>query len=197
MNVERLTHLIEILRQVESSHRPFDLTVWASTGVSPNTTSGSAEACGTSACALGYAALDPQFQAQGLALKANVYALSDTHFVERCIGEITVSTTDEFNEVMRRADVGMFDPVYGEERGFSAGAEFFGINREASNYLFDPDYYPQGFDAPILPAQVIARIEDLLANHGEPSEGYDADETFECEDDEEEDIVDETVKEGV
>lgn len=49
MNTERLQHLITILRQVPAED--FDMAVWK---------------CGTAACAVGWACLDPAFNEQGL-----------------------------------------------------------------------------------------------------------------------------------
>lgn len=75
MNLNRLERLISVLESVEAAGKAFDLTRW----IAPRdeverygTTTGSfdGEACGTACCALGYAALDPQFREEGLRLGA-------------------------------------------------------------------------------------------------------------------------------
>ena len=61
MNIERLNHLITILERVQSDPKEkvkFDMNVWINY-------------CGTSACAVGFACLDPIFQAQGLEIRDN------------------------------------------------------------------------------------------------------------------------------
>lgn len=54
MNIDRLQHLITVLEKVPPHH--FDMVNWT---------------CGSSACALGWAAQDREFKAQGLILLSN------------------------------------------------------------------------------------------------------------------------------
>ncbi len=56
MNIERLQHLITVLENVPAER--FDLAEWQ---------------CGTTACAVGWAALDPVFNKQGLRLTEGPY----------------------------------------------------------------------------------------------------------------------------
>jgi len=61
MNIERLNHLITILERVQNDPKEkaqFDMNFWINY-------------CGTSACAVGFACLDPVFQAQGLKIRDN------------------------------------------------------------------------------------------------------------------------------
>ena len=80
MNIERLTKLAELLYWVAAEHKPFDLTVWIndqdpySETFDPQRKAGE---CGTAACAVGYAACDPWFNAQGLSLVDGEPAIRD------------------------------------------------------------------------------------------------------------------------
>lgn len=64
MNVENLKHMVLILEEVIEADGGFNLDTWADAD----------EHCGTSCCAMGYAALDPKFIAQGLRLEVEIYA---------------------------------------------------------------------------------------------------------------------------
>lgn len=57
MNVDRLTRLAALLDRVQAEGRGFDMAWWKHRGD-----------CGTVACAVGWAASDPEFQAEGLRL---------------------------------------------------------------------------------------------------------------------------------
>jgi len=56
MNRDRLTRLVALLTRVEAEGRDFDMNFWAT------------KECGTSACAAGWAAMDPEFQIEGFYL---------------------------------------------------------------------------------------------------------------------------------
>lgn len=58
MNRERLTHLITVLEGVPK--KAFDIWLFRNE-------------CGTAACAVGWAGMDPVFQAQGFRLEVNAY----------------------------------------------------------------------------------------------------------------------------
>jgi len=80
MNIERLTKLAELLDKVALERRPFNLSVWVhktqdlcfmdvkDTAVASGLSEDEVEhhECGTVACAVGYACLDPWFNEQGL-----------------------------------------------------------------------------------------------------------------------------------
>lgn len=60
----------------------------------------------------------------------------------------------------------IFTPHFQGFTGYAAGAEFFGITREQSEYLFNPDEYESTYSEveKVTPADVIARIEELLGD---------------------------------
>lgn len=80
MNIERLTKLAELLDKVAAERKPFNLSVWVRSPAElvgmdledTATASGLAmeevasHECGTVACAIGHACLDPWFNEQGL-----------------------------------------------------------------------------------------------------------------------------------
>lgn len=69
MNIERLTKLAELLDKVAAANKPFNLAVWINDPDSETSDpQHKAGECGTVACAVGYAACDPWFNAQGLSL---------------------------------------------------------------------------------------------------------------------------------
>lgn len=86
MNIERLKRLEALLRRVHvkpAKHRQFDMNHWFETQVDEVNHTVKIDArgnckivvekpeCGTSACALGHAALDPVFQKAGLKMDYN------------------------------------------------------------------------------------------------------------------------------
>ena len=62
MNTERLEHLITIMQDVTILRKKFDMNAWATRDTNE---------CGTTCCALGWAALDPKCMAEGLYLQAS------------------------------------------------------------------------------------------------------------------------------
>lgn len=57
-----------------------------------------------------------------------------------------------------------YAPYFQGFTGYAAGAQFFGITRGQSEYLFNPDEYAPGLNEQVTPADVIARIEELLGD---------------------------------
>jgi hypothetical protein len=82
MNIDALKHLIVVLEQIKKEKRPFDLGNWVTYDQNNPT-------CGTACCAMGYAALDPVFQAAGLTIN-----VEDNDGVE-----ITIKTVKDFNKL--------------------------------------------------------------------------------------------------
>ncbi len=94
MNIERLQHLITILQNVKPE--TFDLSTWH---------------CGTVACAVGHACLDPVFLRQGLSLTA----VRGSHSLKR--------------------------PNYGPMAGWEAVELFFGLDQCQAAHLFSISKY--------------------------------------------------------
>jgi hypothetical protein len=118
MNIERLTHLITVLERVPPGH--LKMGNWA---------------CGTAACAVGWAAKDPVFNEQGFVLKGR-----------RSIAPVFVLD----------ATPGAYNPD-----NWDAVQLFFEIEFEDAWCLFGTNAYPA--DAEPAPADVIKRIRELLA----------------------------------
>lgn len=171
MNVERLTHLRDLLRADAANPEGcrFDLGAWsgfdhngdgsynntdfplkpeiaAVSSYNRTNIAGLAPqdvlqvlptmSCNTFVCALGLAALDPEFNKQGL-------------------------TFDLLGSTMIGATARMIPQFEGED-GMEAGAAFFGIGLEDSHYLFDPDSYdgtPKKAEGELFVAQ---RVDDLI-----------------------------------
>jgi len=165
MNLARMNHLITVLEGVERAKKRFDLTSWVSNKIDVDTCSGEkpvvAEACGTSACALGYAALDPVFQAEGLGFEV---AFADQF--GKCRTEM-VKDIASFNKAIKAPDFWRMDPIFGDREGLLAAREFFGITISAAGYLFDPETYDDGNSRPVLPSEVIERVREVMDNDGD------------------------------
>lgn len=134
MNLERLKHLRKILiaagdegQNLPAGHR-FDMSAWLRVSA-PETTEAIdpravAEAiiaggkpvveikCKTASCALGTAALDPEFKKLGLELRARKYG----------------------NEMIA-------DLHYDGKEGYTAAAAFFDLPHREAKHLFSPDAY--------------------------------------------------------
>lgn len=94
--------------------------------------------CNTFVCALGLASLDPEFNKQGLAF----------HVVP-----------------MHHSATAWMIPRFQGTTGMEAGAAFFGISLEDSQYFFDPDSYsdtPTHAEGELFVAQ---RIDDFINGH--------------------------------
>lgn len=143
MNLERLNQLAAVLYSVPASAVAFDMSRWIS----------QRRNCGTAACALGHAALDPWMQEQGL------------HLV---IGLRRISTVEQYNAWAKECPVDaafMTLPVFGLASGYDAAIDFFGITDAAASYLFDPSWYPGADDIPL--AAVIARVDEVIGLGGD------------------------------
>lgn len=161
MNRERLEMLIALLRDVEKRQLPFDMERWLGK---------SEPLCGTAACALGYAALDPSFRALGLRLE---YADIGTTGV--------VTSIEQFNVLAQNITLTIY-PVYAGSSGFEAGMAFFDVNDDASSHMFDPAYYVG--NEQITPSDVIEHVEEVIANGGIMYITHDEYDEFEEEDEE-------------
>lgn len=174
MHLNRLEHLITVLEGVERAGKAFDLTRWIASAAElegEGTTTGSfTEACGTACCALGYAALDPQFRGEGLQLELRVWQESPdgqpgTWKSSELPDAATFNTTiKELNLADRHYKV---NPIFDGTVSFEAGAKFFGIDENAAYYLFDPELYEDGEDRPIPPSEVIERVREVIAHDGQ------------------------------
>lgn len=152
MNVKRLRWMIEILEGVEAERGSFNLDNWATVNE-----------CGTTGCAMGYAALDPDMRSDGLRLVVlirNGIKLRIFH----------PASVDAFNALARcevTADpeaVVIGYPTYQENNDFEAAAAFFDILHDTSKNLFHPDRYP--VKDRTRPGAVIDRIKALLDGDG-------------------------------
>ena len=108
MNIKRLNRLITILERVKAEHLPFDMSEWIQ-----------AHSCGTRCCAMGYAALDADFQKEGLALE---------------VGGVQCNTIHDYNAT----NAGFIGPTirYKDCEQFAAVAAFFEIHRNLAYELF-------------------------------------------------------------
>lgn len=114
MNRERLTILATFLATIPPER--FDLGTWA--GNDKIHWGGEKDlSCGTTACAMGWAATIPEFQALGLHLEIPAHGFAQNGFAQ-----------------IR----------FGNEIAFAAAAEFMDLTPRETDYLFDPDYYDDG-----------------------------------------------------
>lgn len=129
MNIERMEQIVRVLHEVSAKHKRFSLSTWHMDGP-----------CGTTCCAIGWAAEDSWHQAQGL-------------------GNCFVADYHTF-------PVGM--PVFAnaegiELSGFAAAAEYLDITYEMTQELFSVVYYKPAYGfSEIRPEDVIAKINKYL-----------------------------------
>jgi hypothetical protein len=140
MRRDRLEHLVTVLERVKAAKLEFDIGAWGVVREEAN------EPCGTSACAMGYAALDPQFMTEGLRLKNE--------------DGIIFEGLDNFNAYALAGGEVSVDPVFEGSLGFGAAIMFFEITEEDAVYLF---YGAKYSSWPVTPDDVIARVRELLA----------------------------------
>lgn len=123
MNKERLEQMVTMLRTVPKER--FNIAFWD---------------CGTAACAVGHACLNPVFQAQGL-------TIAETGF-----GDFVPHVKDGGGHIRRSWD---------------AVNTFFGINDETSTHLFCGHAYQSATadadDVEVTPDMVADRIVELLS----------------------------------
>ena len=108
------------------------------------------DACGTTACALGWAGTIPEFQKDGLKLEMFAEVYTGDNGKEFVVDSTLVT--------LRRNKKRVLDT-------FEAGAAFFGIDEEDSYELFDPARYSTG-NSEIQPPHVCVKIGALLFNNG-------------------------------
>jgi hypothetical protein len=153
-NEQDLRKLIDILREVEISQKPFDMRRF----VIPS-------GCGTAACAAGYAAFDPEFQKRGFILKfkQEYYLTRPNRLVNPIYHKI--KTPEDFPELCKKFhNESNAYPYYRGSVGYDACTKFFGLAISATLYLFSTNFYPNNF---IKPSQVIERIEKVIASKGD------------------------------
>ena len=186
MNIDRLNHLKTIMSNVRDANKPFDLGTFingtppgedhAISDLAYNTSGVVGEpdpVCGTTCCALGYAALDPDFRDQGLELVAFSWNSASANDSDR--KTVVLKSIPEFNEFINTPEARDFAflPEFNESNGFAAGSDFFGISTDASFYIFGPDDY-RDYDRiitqdpanPITPDEVIKHIDYVLDHEG-------------------------------
>lgn len=140
-NVARLERLCEILGAVHPNH--FNLKTWAGP-----------TSCGTTACAVGFAALDPGFQAEGLSLE-----VLKSRFLFGPVRYVTVTAFDDVRGGWLRKSLGGV-PRYRGYSHWKAVQMFFGLTVKQAFYLFSPERYDA--DELRAPDAVIGRIQKLL-----------------------------------
>lgn len=143
MNRARLEHLCDVLDAVDPQH--FNLNTWATSE------------CGTTACAIGHAALDPAFQADGFTLQAYW-----APFFGRKGYRYSKTLADVRFSRARGPDV----PMYAGQKGWPAVQIFFGLTEKQAEWLFYIGSYPQPLEQ--TPAGVAARIRELIAQADVP-----------------------------
>lgn len=107
-NVPRLLHLITVLQNVEATGANFNMGTWLYQNE-----------CGTTACAFGWAALDPVFRAQGLTTKRR-----------------------EINWT----PITMLVPTFDGATGYTAAARFFEIPYNDAYTVFRPREFMDNTD---------------------------------------------------
>ena len=169
MNRERLELLIDVLSKVPLPR--FDIGTW-----------GMHNKCGTVACALGWAALDPRMNEQGLMM---FYATQDgdyPYMQQMNAEQIAALPIDTEYDVFMPGVVDERAPRLPYLTGIFAAMSFFDIELGTAHKLLTSEGYPSG--CIITPLNVINKIEDLL-QHGE--HGPDPEDEDEDEEDEDED----------
>lgn len=165
--IERLTHLARVLLRVNEVEKlTFDMDFFFNAQTDED-----GHACGTAACALGYAASDPVNQRQGLkSIVATITKDEKNNFDEYKIRSFDVADQEPgdvlfiINDPEDRAKIGDKIPRDVErqfERDYEAGAEFYGLNWLDTKYLFSPSTYYE-LSSPILPSDVALRVLELL-----------------------------------
>ena len=71
MHTDRFLHLRSIMHAVQDNRRPFAMNAWMELATDEQLSRAAANQtnCGTAACTMGHAALDPWFQSLGLKLE--------------------------------------------------------------------------------------------------------------------------------
>ena len=142
MDVERLEALIHLLENLDPK-QAFDMSVFGHHLGDHKPTEADHNHCGTSACALGWAGLNPKFNSLGLVSRWET----------------------EYNADETKLESSLTITCRGHE-GFSAGAVFFGLAHGAAEHLFDPDEYEDFYPEDITAQVVAQRVRDLINNRG-------------------------------
>ena len=156
--VERMNRIIEIMEGVKRHKKTkmFDMGGWIDKIYDNNN-----EFCGTSCCIMGYAALDPQLQKEGLHLDVYVVSAIDN-------GEMkTITSQASFNRMLKKTDADIEPTVtYDDAEGFHAAKAFFGISSRCSDWLFGATYYKP--DTPEEPTidEAIKRLKAVRDDNG-------------------------------
>jgi hypothetical protein len=153
-----LLKLADIMARVQKRRKKFNMSSFAAVNH-----------CGTSACAAGYAALDPEFQARGLKLTAIVWLPFKDNIVVTNASKLRKQTGKYFEIKFE----GLED--------FEAAAKFFGVTELASLYLFNPPDYDDVLDTyenhdDIEPRDVIRHIHAVINLNGRAPSEVDFDE---------------------
>ena len=156
MNIDALKYMIEMLKGIKEQGKKFDLREWVIMDKEH-------PVCGTSCCAMGYAALDPVFQLAGLSMYAYIYLADNDDMTNK----ILLKTTEDFNKVAKQyydRQV-MYDFTYKNdeiESGFSAAVKLFDFeNEETAEILFlQSSYLDEPNEGSI--DEIIERIEYLI-----------------------------------
>ena len=157
MHTERLLRVAELLERLPTTHN-FDLTNFAENREQFG------HGCGTSACACGYAALDPSFQAEGFRLVSSVQ-LGDLGF--DLTNATTMTDAPSFNSFAKMHPLHRFTVAYGDETGLEATRTFFDIGDLAFDVLFTYEKYEDEEETTAI--QVAARIREFVASGGDTS----------------------------
>lgn len=140
LNISRLERLCTILDDVDAKH--FDLTNWAS------------PRCGTTACAVGWAALDPGFREEGfhlVAIKTRVWSSEQIFFEPSQLSDVKAGLLwDSFGGA----------PCFEDKKNWDAVRAFFGVTQPQARWLFLPSSYSE-VEAR-NPRAVARRIRTLL-----------------------------------
>lgn len=153
---ERLANLIRVLTEVGAraavqvaagKYSPFDMEVWGA-----KVKGEFAPACGTQACAAGWAAHDAWFQAQGLTIGKSTWSYPFTNNTNLALYFNGLEANDAYRNL----------------------ASFFGIDLNDAEYLFSPEMYKEEFgDADdddddssncsldVTPENVIERVREI------------------------------------
>jgi len=142
LRLNRLNHLVEVMQAVPP--KKFFMGAWMDPDFFNKPTRVEAPdtfikvSCTTAACALGWAAMDRQFMLAGL----SVVEQSDC-------GEVRLDSREDLSD----GEVGM---------------EFFGLNEDEVDDLFDPDGYDL-YTLDVKPRHVISKIKRLIKKYSKPA----------------------------
>jgi hypothetical protein len=161
-NIPRLKHAIEVLEGVVAAKRAFDLEHWFTHKREDESKD---EWCGTTACAMGYCALDKEFTDQGLRLVVD-FCVQDGTMLRK-----TITTIKQFNET-GHSDGYTLSHCFVEYEtpegvvyniGWKSVAKFFSIDEGTAQDLFHVFSYPD--EDRNNPRAVIAKIKHFISEH--------------------------------